>query len=309
MELVNTYLSELRQHLPSDQREDIVKELRDNLVEEIRELAEDRGTDPTIKDERAVLANLGHPIKVAGAYKAQRYLIGPDLYPAFLQTLRNTLLVGFFVVFLLRLAGGFDADFWLAVKGLLFGFFEIGLWITGIVGLVFVGLEATGEKLSWYHSWSPDDLQLKTSVVNYADTIPNLVFEGLFLLWWNSAFSLDWGMDDKLINAISLAPIWDKLFWPINLVFAAFVGLHVLVLLRGVWQRWSAGVELGLCVALLVLVGILLGAQALVVIDQSQVHALRDPTGAWLNRSVYVTLVVVAGLTVWDGVFAYGRAR
>ena len=59
MELVNCYLSELRQHLPGDQREDIVSELRNNIVEEMQELTDSRGGVPDINDERAVLANLG----------------------------------------------------------------------------------------------------------------------------------------------------------------------------------------------------------------------------------------------------------
>ena len=70
MELVDSYLTELRHHLPSDQREDIVKELRDNIVEEVHERAAIRAGEPDAADERAVLAKLGHPLKVAGAYKS-----------------------------------------------------------------------------------------------------------------------------------------------------------------------------------------------------------------------------------------------
>jgi len=309
MELVNSYLSELRQHLPSDQCEDIVSELRDNLVEEMQELADSRGGAPDIKDERAVLANLGHPLKVAAAYKTKRYLIGPNLYPAFLHTLRNTLLIGFLVVFLLRIAGGLEAEFWSLVDGLLFGFVEIGLWIAGVVGLIFVGLEASGDKLGWYHDWSPDDLQANASSVSYTDTVSNLIFEVLFLLWWNSVFSLDWGLDEQLFNAIELAPIWDGLFWPINLLFAAFILLHVWALVRGVWDRWSAVAELALCAGLLLLIGLLLGAQSLVIVDQVQVASTGHMSVAWLNQTFYIVLVVVAGLTVWDGVLAYRRAR
>jgi len=135
------------------------------------------------------------------------------------------------------------------------------------------------------------------------------LFEGLFLLWWNSAFSLDWGLDAQSLSAVELAPIWDELFWPINAVFAAFVVLHVVVLVRGAWHRWSAASELALCVGLLVLIGMLLGAQALVLVDEAQVSAGSPMFGAWLNRTLYIALVVVVGLTVWDGVLAYRRAR
>jgi len=309
MELVNSYLSELQQHLPSDQREDIISELRDNIVEEIDERAASRGGDPDSNDERAVLANLGHPLKVAGEYKTQRYLIGPELFPAFLQTLRSALLIGFLVVFLLRVAGGLEGEFASLSRSLLGNFFEVGVWIVGVVGLIFVALEATGEKLSWYHDWSPDDLQTNARAVDYSATVSNLLFEGFFLLCWNSALSLDFGMDEKWLDAHQLAPIWQTLFWPINFVMVAFLALHVFVLARGAWHRVSAGFELGLCVGFLVLIGIVLGAESLVVSELNEGSSVGYPSVEWLDRTVRIALAVIAGLTVWDGVLAYRRAR
>lgn len=309
MELVNSYLSELRQHLPRDQRDDILTELRDNIVEEINDRAADRDAAPDIGDERAVLAKLGHPLKVAGGYKTQRYLIGPELFPAYVQTLRNTLLIGFLVVFALRVAGGFEVELALLVKGLFGQFVEIGLWITGIVSVIFVGLEATGERLSWFHDWSPDALTLNQSPVDVSATMSYLLFEGLFLLWWNSAYTLDWGLDERWWDAVQLAPIWHSLFWPINLIVAASLVLHGIVLLRGNWQRWSAGTEFLLCIGFLMVIGILLGAQSLVTIDQIQSGRVGYPSQEWLHRTLHVTLVVVAGLTVWDSILAYRRIR
>ena len=309
MELVDSYLTELRHHLPSDQREDIVKELRDNIVEEVHERAAERDGEPDVTDERAVLTKLGHPLKVAGAYKTRRYLIGPDLYPAYLQTLRDTLLIGFFVVFGLRVAGGFQAELGLLVKGLLGQFVEIGLWIIGIVSAIFLGLESSGEKLRWFHDWTPDALSLKRSPVDVSGTASNLVFEGFFLLYWNSAVSLDWGLDERWLSAINLASVWHSLYWPANLIIGAFFVLHCVVLLRGHWMRWSARLELALCVGLLALIGIVLGAQPLVVVEPNLASEADFPSPAWLNRTLYISLLVVAGLTVWDGVLAYRRSR
>lgn len=78
----------------------------------------------------------------------------------------------------MRIAGASHSDLWPFARALLNNFLEIGLWIAAIVGLVFVGLEATGEKPSWYNDWNPDDLKLTASAVDYGDTVSNLLVEG-----------------------------------------------------------------------------------------------------------------------------------
>ena len=88
--LVDSYLTEIGRHLPSRMRDDIVSELRSDLTEEFLERAELEDRNPNDVDEREVLLAMGHPVVVASGYKTRRYLIGPELYPAYLQTLRAT---------------------------------------------------------------------------------------------------------------------------------------------------------------------------------------------------------------------------
>ena len=104
MQLVNAYLAEVGRYLPPEQRSDIVGELRDDILEQLAALAEPEGRVPELADERQVLTALGHPLKVASAYKPQRYLVGPGLYPAYLKTLKTSLCLVLALVVLLWLA-------------------------------------------------------------------------------------------------------------------------------------------------------------------------------------------------------------
>ena len=99
MELVESYLNEVGRFLPEDQRTEVLAELRDDILGEIEGRAETFGRAPSIEDEEIVLTQFGHPLKVAGRYQPEKYVIGPDLYPAFIHTLKGLFgLVVFFQV-------------------------------------------------------------------------------------------------------------------------------------------------------------------------------------------------------------------
>ena len=93
MQLVDSYLNEVGRFLPAAQREDIINELREAITEQIEDLAQAGTGSPASSDAETVLRGFGHPLKVASAYQPQRHLIGPDYYPAFVQTLKTLLIV------------------------------------------------------------------------------------------------------------------------------------------------------------------------------------------------------------------------
>jgi hypothetical protein len=77
----------------------------------------------------------------------------------------------------------------------------------------------------------------------------------------------------------------------------------VFVLTPGNWRRWAACLELVLCAVLLVvLVGILLSGTLVSGSDSSLSQKI-----IWIDRTLHIVLVVVAGFTLWDGKLAYGR--
>ena len=303
MQLIERYLTEVEAHLPKTQRDDIVVELRDDLVEQVQARADSADRKPTLADESAVLESLGHPLKLASSYKSRRYLIGPELYPAYLQALKVALCSVFAVIVFASLVFG-SADTWgLVVKGLLNSFFEVGLWVAGIVTLSFLALESSGSGVEWYDDWKPEDLKLGSRPLDYSAVVSNLVSEGLFLLWWNGLILGGWDAAEGADLSVNLSVIWHELFWPLNVLFGASFLVHVVVLARSAWTRWLSMAELVLCALLLITIGVLLGNQPLVVSNPELAIV------PWIDRTLVMSLLVIAGFTVWDGVLAYRRLR
>src|SRR3954449_2552556 len=84
MDLLDRYLAEVRRNLPARDADDIVAELRDLLLARAEEQQETTGS----VDWTALLRDFGHPLVIAGRYRKQQWLIGPELYPFYLHFLK-----------------------------------------------------------------------------------------------------------------------------------------------------------------------------------------------------------------------------
>ncbi len=91
--LIDLYVAEVGRRLPRKTHADIEAEIRSTLqdmLEERRNGAPNPNDDTLILE---VLKTYGSPEKVAATYQEERYLIGPGLYPIFIQVLRIILMV------------------------------------------------------------------------------------------------------------------------------------------------------------------------------------------------------------------------
>ncbi len=88
MELIEEYLSEVREHLPEDIADDVVEELRTHIIDESSELG-----GLTVRNVYKVIRKLGDPRELASKYVVGRkkkvlsfeFGISEDLYPYFVQ--------------------------------------------------------------------------------------------------------------------------------------------------------------------------------------------------------------------------------
>jgi len=294
MQLIESYLHEVGRYLPEEQRDDILVELRSSLEDEVRESA---GTDnPTRNQIETVLNKFGHPINVASAYKEPRYLIGPELYPAFVETLSTIFTVSLIAVISLQLltwvTHGWATGIWGFVENLV----RLSLWLVAITVISFATLEYYGERIGWYDNWKASSLSLKPAATfNRSDVMTNLVTEGVFLMWWNSILVIqNWipGLADKFV--VSLSDVWAPLFWPINLLVGAWFVLHAFTLLT---RRWTRPALLGEIV-----IGTLAFSVCIYIVAQPDLITVSGAVeGAVLmERSLRVSIVVVAVLIAWD---------
>ncbi|MEO1575646.1 MAG: hypothetical protein AAFU65_11890 [Pseudomonadota bacterium] len=305
MRWINSYLSEVEQHLDAADRTDILVELRTTLEEQIDDLAGDG--EATEAHQKQVITALGHPMKVAAGFNGPRYLIGPELFPTYWQTLRLVLVIVAVIQCALLLLAYVTTDWSATLPGVLRGTFDALLWASIVVTLVFIGLEALDERIDRYAGWTADRLSPNAGApVSASDMITNLVSEGVFLLWWNGAIGIqNWlpGLSDAL--PVSPGPVWAALYWPLNVLVGAWFLLHAWVFARGLWSTRTLVAEI-----VLGIVGIAAAVWTLANPPLLAFHAdMPEQSVNILTRVVTTVIVVIAGFTAWDVLAAVRRLR
>jgi len=192
MELIERYVNEVGRRLPKGKRDDICKELRSALDDAL----EGRSFgEPSESDIIAVLNEFGSPQAVATSYSGDRYLIGPELYPQFIATLRivMTVLAGLVVLgsaipLITSLSG--PENFTMKLAGLMNGLVDSAITSLGIVVIVFVIFERLDLKFELPDKkklWNPKDLPAvrDLDIVGRFDSIAAIVFPAIVLFLIN----------------------------------------------------------------------------------------------------------------------------
>ena len=274
MRLVENYLSQASALLPKNLREDVVAELRSSLEEQILDRATAEHREPDIDDEKAILKNFGHPMKVAGSFRPQQYLIGPSLFPAYLYVSKIILAVVLVINLALALI---ISDWGISILSLFWHLLDVVITTMVIITLVFIAIEYSGEKLNWYDNWKPDALDHGPSTpVDHQDLFTDLIAEGVLLLWWNGGLSFSNWLEFA-DTTLEMSAVWALLFWPVNVVLGAFFLLHAYLAVRGNWRTRTLVLECILDIAFVVLCVILLLSDSLVELSSTasaqQYHA------------------------------------
>ena len=158
--LTDRYVWAVVRLLPDHQRDEIGREVR-ALIGDLVESREpspgpsgERDADP----ERAALIELGDPNLLAAGYVEEpRALIGPELFPQYIRTLKLVAVIAVPALVALTIFGklvGGDANFaevlWSAVSAAFQGAVQVAFWVT----LVY----AFAHKWKADSPWTPDDL-------------------------------------------------------------------------------------------------------------------------------------------------------
>ncbi len=303
MELIDSYLHEVSRHLPVDQRQDVTEDLRAVIEEEVYGSA---GDNPITDEHQAeVLARFGHPLKVAGQYAPRRALIGPELFPAFVQTLKVILTIALVAQFVVALGVALANDWQVGPFEFVFMTLETLLWVAAVVVGVFIAIEYSGEKLGWYERWQPQTLAKgNLGVADRGDVITNLITEGFFLLWWNDVIVLDRWFP-ALQDTVSLGASWGPYFWCFNVVFGLCFVLHAYVLVIGLWRFRALVAEIVLNAAVAAL-GVTLAFES----DLIQLgDAVTEVVSGHIDNVVRMVILVIVGFTLWDVWLAFKTLR
>jgi hypothetical protein len=257
MKLLDLYLDQIRQNLPPRNREDILKEINSTLMDMIEDRNPHPGEKPSEETVKEVLREFGSPRKVAVQYGAQNYLIGPRIFPIYLQVLRIVLIVvaAFNVVGLIVAIvnqSGFDNGMLEAILQIVGSLISSLFTAFGIVTLSFAGIErATSDelKVKINQKWDPEDLLKEEDQdrVKILELALEITFSMIFIILIN--FFLDKiGIYFLGSRGWVSSPILNETFLryipAITIYIILDIAIDLYLLNKGAWDKPATGAKI-----------------------------------------------------------------
>ena len=303
MELLERYLQAIEFWLPKRQKQDIIAELSEDLRSQIEEKQTELGRKLENGELEAILKRCGPPFVVASRYQPQRYLIGPTLFPVYRFVLAVVLL-GCIVPRVLLWLSFLIAD--PAHRGYLH---MENLWTTILYFAFFTTLgfaiaERSGVSLGNLGNWNPRSLPpvRDRNRIPISSTLIEIAVGAAFPVWFAAKF---WPRDviDLYGARLTLAPVWQTLFWGFMIVGLVNLALACANLLRPHWTWQRVSVRLLSDLAGGVFFCWLFRAQPLMAISSNglppgKAIALTSALNWWMGKAFPYTIFVAALILV-----------
>jgi hypothetical protein len=299
MTLVDRYVGEVARHLPSRQREDVSRELRSTL----RDTLESRfGPEPSEEDTVRLLKEFGPPEAMAASYRpSNRYLIGPDWFPAFIVVIRIHLLVLTAALVggaaLALVAPGRSLDIGGIVAEFVFDFAHVGLLSLGAIVLAFHLLERAQVQPRWpRREWDPRSLP----AVKDRDRVEAVAYIVLTAVW---LLILQQFRGAISVPGVENAPFLGNILLP-NLPLLTVAGLltmaqYAMLLWQGWWHWYTRATMIALD-ALGLYLTYLFSSAILGEMDALLQASMPAELVSLIEWSVYVGAVVTVGIILVD---------
>lgn len=275
MELVDRYIDAVGRRLPDKMRGDVELELKSLIMDTLEDRTRDAG-GPSVEDLIAVLRELGSPADVAARYAPpRRYLIGPELYQAYLTVVGivvGAVTLGITISHVVGFIGD-PPSMGEAILRILLDVLAAGISAFGSVTLAFAVMERLlpdeGKEgiLAIRGEWDPRKLppvQPKESAVRLSDPVASLVFTVAAIVIFN-LFARQAGPTHpadsfwhfaSMFQSETIArflPYWNAL-WVVGLIH------QIILLVRREWSVPSRLLEIALSASGTVLLGFMAGA-------------------------------------------------
>lgn len=305
MDLLDRYVAAVRRNLPTAKADDIAAELRDVLLEHIeaREAVLNRPLDKS--EWEKLLVEFGHPLVVAARYREKQTLIGPELYPFYLYSLKlfgAIALLGVAVMTVIRAAVD-PGDVGLIAGQLLHSFWWAATTVIGTTTIVFVLVERYANIERQPCDWKPAELPEVEGAKEsgHLALAVEVVLGVLILLWWVGLVSIP-NMAGAGGFRLELASVWDRLFWPVFGVLALRLAYSLARWLRPRW-RWTRGALAILSTVAAIVVAVLLyhAGHWVVVVPAGMAAEQASRLQENLDLSLRIGIAAAAVVWTWQG--------
>src|SRR5215207_5564278 len=313
MNLIDRYIAEVGRHLPEKSREDIEAEIGSMLEDMIDENS--RQTGKPVNDEvtAAALEELGDPKLLAYQYTpARHYLIGPDWYEAYIETLKRVLatalpVVAIVTIFIALARNPID---FVDAAGQAFGrVIDVAIGILFWVTVAFIIVERTDTNPNELGSakpgtWTVSQLPKlpKKRQISIAETLTNIVFLTGFTVWIILPFV--WSQGNEAVPFLN-PDLW-QIWLPVFFVLVVLTLIReILKLIIGNWTQPLMITNVILCLVSIAYIIALVTTQNifnpafLATLSEDVVGKLRD-TARWASWTVNISAAITIGIYIWD---------
>jgi len=307
MTLTDRYLAAIGRNLPEEKGEDIVAELTDILLTRREAKEAELGRPLSRVEEEALLKEIGHPLVVAARYGRQQHLIGPEVYPFYVYTLKLVLTI---VAAALVTAGVVNviaagAEAGGVISQTIGALWTGGFAAAGAVTVVFALIERHASPGVVFRNWRPHDLpSLSEKPQSRWNIVADVTVSAIFVLWWTGAIHFP-NLAPKREGvqvAAEFAPMWAALWWPVLGVVVAKMLVNLLTLAQPGRRALLAGLNVACAVAGLVVLALVLRAGHWVDIttvgapdvDQAKVEG-------YANMGVQIALIIAVVIWTLEG--------
>jgi hypothetical protein len=312
--LTDRYVVAVLSGVPEHKRADVTARLRASIGEAVD--ARVTKGEAAGDAERAVLAELGDPMRVSAQYSGRSlHLIGPAFYPDYIRLLRLLLaivvpIVGVAVGAATAIAG---AEPWDVVLSGFGAAFSVGVQVAFWVTVAFALIERSGAQRRVPSMWDLGDLpELPDRRISLGSTIGSIT--GLaVLIWfllWQPGYqeSFDPGGPSIPILDPSLSTTWIPFLVGVLL---ASIALEIWKYLKGRWTPPLAAVNTALSLAFAIpAIWLLQTDQFFNPAFLSAITVVDVPsTGDALSTLIVWIIVLVSVIDIAEGWWKAGRSR
>lgn len=312
-DLVERYLASIQRRLPEETARDIVAELREALAGRIESREAQTGRPANADDVAQVLKEFGHPVVAAARYRGSDHVIGPKYYPWFWHVQRIAVGAAIAIAFGVSAirALGSEEPIRAAMRGINAAI-EAGVWAFGVVTILFILAERFKLDMKLADKWDPKLLPREQV------REPKGLFEAgfsvavdiVFLLWWVKIvqFPNELPMRDGASATIAFSPGWDAVYWPVLVLAAGALAVHLMDLVRPAWTPLRSLASIAGHLVGLAILWMLYQAQPLVMIapvkgaDAVEIERVTRVVDMAINISLGVAALVWAvtiGVEAW----------
>lgn len=261
MNLVDRYVAAIGRELPRRGAAEITAELKDVLLSKIEDQEAELGRPLTDKEIEQLLIDFGSPLVVAGGYRKMQYLIGPELFPYWLATVRMVLMIGGAIVLAGIIIAGASTTTpgMFVLKHALSAAWPAVIYVFGVVTLVFAAMQWSGKDLNI--KWSPRRLPpARAPGRKRFDMLAEIAAGAVFLLWWAGLLRFRAMLPMPPAIEVHLSAEWAPFHTPIILFILAEIAINVLALVRPGLGKLNAMLSMLKNLAGCALVGLVLKA-------------------------------------------------